>query len=186
MSFHHSYVILSFLFQSIIPMSFHHLNVIPIIRMSFCHYIVIPMSFHHSYVIPSFLCHSIIPMSFHHSYVIPCHSYVIPFHSMSFRHHSSRPLWPCHKVWRKVVHPKVRLGKVTGMMLGWLFPSFDGHSKSEWPLNVEMMLEWQGWKLCHPGIFPQEWPRNDPFSSFQHHSVIRGWGWMRWSRPLSI
>ena len=126
----------------------------PIIPQSFRHYSIIPMPFHHSYVIPSFLCHSM-PFLRHSISFLP--------HSMSFWHHSSRPLWPCHKVWRKVVHPKVRLGKVTGMMLGWLFPSFDGHSKSEWPRNEEMRLEWQGWKTLPSRSISLRMTRNDPF-----------------------
>ena len=113
-SFCHSYVILSFLCHFVILMSFPHSYVIPsflchsIIPSSFCHYIIIPMSFQsfqchssHSYVILSFLGHS---MPFLH------HSISFLRHSMSFGHHSSRPPWPCHKVWRKVVHPEVRLG----------------------------------------------------------------------------
>ena len=53
MSFHHSHIILSFRFHSIILMSFKsfncHSNVIPAIPLSFHHYVVI---LHHSNLIP--------------------------------------------------------------------------------------------------------------------------------------
>ena len=43
---------------------------------------------------------------------------------MSFRCHSWRPPRPGHKVWRKIVHPEVRLGEVTGVTPEWLFRPF--------------------------------------------------------------
>jgi hypothetical protein len=107
-----------------------------------------------------------------------CHPYIIP---MSFL----ETPWPCHKVWTKIVHRKVRLGDVTGMTTDWLFSPFDGHSEPEWSSNGEMTPGWQGWKSSQPGTFLSEWPRSDPFLSFRSQSVIFGWGWMRWLWPLS-
>ena len=61
-----------------------------------------------------------------------CHSNVIPCHS-------SRPPGPCHKVWRKIVHRKVRLGDVTGMTPDWHFR----HSMVILNLNDHQMEEWR-------------------------------------------
>ena len=75
-------------------------------------------------------------MPLHHPYVIPmsflCHSNVIPCHS-------SRPPSPCHKVWRKILHRKVRLGDVTGMTPDWHFR----HSMVILNLNDHQMEEWR-------------------------------------------
>jgi len=62
----------------------------------------------------------------------PCHSNVIPCHS-------SRPPGPCHKVWRKILHRKVRLGDVTGMTPDWHFR----HSMVILNLNDHQMEEWR-------------------------------------------
>ena len=133
--YHYSYVIQSFLAHSgIISSSLCH-SIIPVHSIIiWCHSNLIPMPFHHLNVIPSLQCHSIILLAFYHSWLIPsfilesfqCHSShswviqsflhhsIIPisFHiiPISFWPHSLRPPWPCHKVWRKVVHPEVRLG----------------------------------------------------------------------------
>ena len=61
-----------------------------------------------------------------------CHPNVIPCHS-------SRPPGPCHKVWRKILHRKVRLGDVTGMTPDWHFR----HSMVILNLNDHQMEEWR-------------------------------------------
>ena len=74
----------------------------------------------HSRIIPSFLCHfNVIPLS--------------------FQFYSWRPPWPCHKVWRKIVQTKVRLGDVTGMTPDWHFR----HSMVILNLNDHQMEEWR-------------------------------------------
>ena len=179
----HSVIILSFQCHSIISSSFRHSWLISVIPVSFNHSYFILSLYHHSGVIPlsfdailmpfhisnailSLLSHfshfsviQVILKPFHHANIIPHHFDLIPWGLIGL----------CHKVWRKIVHPKVRLGDVTGMTKDWLFPPFNGHSESEWSPNGEMRTGWQGWKSPFPGTFPSEWPRSDPFC---HSDVI--------------
>ena len=138
----------------------------------------------------SFLSHSVIPRSFH---AIPT----------SFRDHSSRPPWPCHKVWRKIVQTKVRLGDVTGMTPDWHFRhsmvilNLNDHQMEEWrrddrdeipPSQAHFLRNDLGvTRFCHSEVSPSFSDANE-WDDFDHFPVreLNWWTWQWLYYELTI